>query len=150
MQIPTPGPESYAWGWQQYATLAAALVIYLALAFKNKLPTVESFGKFVSLVDSRGGNILLLTILSYIFFRSSMHLAYYLMALPEEVSKATTISTAAFSFASGTAFGGAFGALLKSLTGQETNRRSTDPPLTNPSTTPPAAPQAQTTGDNPK
>ena len=151
--IPTHNFYSFtAW---DYAAVGVFVLVYMALAFGNRLPSIDTFQKFVSVLNSRGGNILILAVFSLYFFRGAMHLVYHLLAMQQDViTKQDSIVMTAMGFVTGTAFGGAWGAMLKSMTGSESQTRAADggnngktitpPPPTIP--TPAAQPKAGALG----
>lgn len=97
------------------------LVIYAILAWKRVLPSVESIRQFAAVLDSKGGNVIILSAFSIIFFASAMRLVYYLLENTKDgkIDVSNAIIMSALQFVTGGAFGGAFASLLKTLTGQE-------------------------------
>jgi hypothetical protein len=111
------------------ATFWALLCALLLLLLSRRLPAMESFERLVHLMDSRGGNIALLALLTWMFFLSGMRLIYRLLDMVSNkmLTPENAIAQVGLVFVTGTAFGGAFGALLKTLTGTASNGRSSDP-----------------------
>ena len=93
--------------------------VLLLLIFRNKIPTIDAIRQFVEIINTRGGNILLLSFFSWIFFRSAMLFIYHILALADTtgptVDKSQAVVTAGLGFVTGSAFGGAWGALLKTM-----------------------------------
>jgi hypothetical protein len=103
--------------------------VYLFLAVSNKLPAVESIRRFISTLDDRGGNIVVLAGFSAWFFTASIRLFYYAISLIAngKIDAKDAILMMALTWVTGSVFGGSFGALLKTLNGQV----STPPPNPN-------------------
>lgn len=121
------------------------LLIWVFLALRNKLPSIEGVRALVGILNSRGGNILILTMLTLTFFQASMRWFYYVMGLlqSKSITPDNAVLIAGISFVTGTAFGSAIGALLSALTGQDGRSRAGDkngaPPI--PAVTVPASPE---------
>ena len=112
------GEEFFTWAWPQYAILAALLVSYMVLAFRDKLPPMSAFKEFLDSVNSSGGHIFILLILTVWSVRIAMQFFYHLMGLPVEViDKNSAILTAGITFVQGTLAGTFIGALLKTMSG---------------------------------
>lgn len=108
--------------------LGVLLVLWAVLQWNNKLPSTKSIQELMSTLNSRGGNIMILTFLSWAFFKVGMALFYNILdriadgrITPDNAVVATSIA-----FVTGTAFGGAFGALLKTMTGESSKGRVED------------------------
>lgn len=110
------------------ATFWAMLLSLLLLLLSRRLPAMESFERLVHLLDSRGGNIALLSVLTWMFFLSGMRLIYRLLEMVSNktLTPENAIAQVGLVFVTGTAFGGAFGALLKTLTGTNSAGRNGD------------------------
>ena len=52
--------------------LLAVIIGLIVLAAKGKLPTVNSFVAFCNAINTRGGNIVLLTVMVFLFVTTSM------------------------------------------------------------------------------
>ena len=116
------GEEYFTIGWQQYAFLSAVLLTYVVLAVCDKLPSMSSFKDFADVINSAGGNILLLAIFSAWSIQIAMRLFYHLLALPTEtITKNEAIATAGMQFVTGVLCGTFLGALIKTLTGGKAN-----------------------------
>jgi hypothetical protein len=93
------------------AVLVWIIVLALLLAFLHKtnaIPSISSFQAFVTQIDSRGGNIVVL-----VFFTSWILVEIHWGRLP-------------INFWTGTAFGGFAGALFKTMTGGGSTSRTGD------------------------
>jgi hypothetical protein len=105
------------------------LISTIAFAFlKHRLPELHSLRTIVGMLNDRGGNILVLVLLSTWFFSTAVQMFYWALnkmsaktLLPENA-----ILLMGFQFVCGVAFGGAFGALLKSMTGSDSSSRTVD------------------------
>jgi len=121
------GEEFFTWAWPQYAILAALLICYMVLSFRNKLPPMSAFKEFLDSVNSSGGHIFILLILTVWSIRIAMQFFYHLMGLPEDViGKNQAIQTAGITFVQGTLAGTFIGALLKTMSGGKAE--TTEPP----------------------
>jgi hypothetical protein len=112
------GEEFFTWSWPQYALIAAIMVSYLVLAFANRLPSMNSFKEFADIINSSGGNIILLVLLTVWSIKISMQFFYHLLGMPiEAFDKASSIITAGITYVQGGLSGMFIGALIKTLTG---------------------------------
>jgi hypothetical protein len=125
------GAQFFPLSWQQYVALAVLLLAYLLLAFKNKLPSMVAFKDFADVINSAGGNIILLAAFAAVALKISMQFFYYILALPADAfTKQQGIITAGIAFVTGSVFGTFSGALIKTLTGGKANGVTTPPPPT--------------------
>ena len=133
----------YQFGRWDYLVFAVFIAIYLFLVLTNKLPSIESFSKFVAVFNSVGGNILLLALFTFYAIRIAMRMFYHLLNLSEAVmSKDQAIVTAVIAFVTGTLVGNFSGALLKTMTGAGgTPAQETKQPT--PPETPPPTPEVK-------
>lgn len=116
------GEEFFVWGWPQYTLIAALLSSYLVLSFANRLPSMHAFKDFADTIDSAGGNIILLTLLTVWSIKIAMQFFYHLLALPaDQFDKANSIITAGITYVQGGLSGVFIGALVKTLTGGKAN-----------------------------
>jgi len=116
------GEELLSWSWPQYALIAALIGSYLVLSFANKLPSMATFKEFADIINTAGGNILLLTLLTVWSIKIAMQFFYHLLALPQDqFDKASSIITAGITFVQGGLTGMFIGALIKTLTGGKAN-----------------------------
>jgi hypothetical protein len=116
------GEEWFTVGWPEYTVLAVCVVSYVALAFNNRLPSMQAFKDFADVINSAGGNILLLSIFTAWSIKIAMQFFYHLLGLPDDrLSKADAIVTAGIAFVTGTLVGTFAGALIKTLTGGKAN-----------------------------
>ena len=102
-----------------FSVLAYGIAFGLFFMWWKGRLTVHSVGELAAIMDSRGGNILILLALVLIFYKSALHLFYW--ALDKVISGTlkpdNTIALMGLSFVTGAAFGGAFPTLLKAMTG---------------------------------
>lgn len=103
-----------------YIVLVTIIILYAAGAWKNKLPSNASVHSMVSLIDTKGGNILILGLLAIYFFHRTEEMYYAVMKLVHDGAIASDNGTAlnGLLFCNG-AFSGVIGALLKVMTGTE-------------------------------
>jgi hypothetical protein len=114
---------------------AVALAIILVIAlfqWYGKLPPMQDLRDLADMLNSRGGNIIILTIFSGLFFVQSMRLFYQLldMVKNQTLSQDNSFALMGLQFATSSAFGMAFGSLLKTMTGESSKVRASDPPIT--------------------
>ena len=109
--------------FNKWDALFALIVMGLtfALFYKGKMPSVSSFRDFINIWNSRGGNIVLLSAMTWYFFRASMRMFYHLVALIStgKLDSKEGITQLFVAFATNTAFSFCFGALVKTMTGSE-------------------------------
>lgn len=100
----------------------AFLWVYVYLARRGLLPPVETIRKFTSMLDDRGGNILVLGLLTSWFFVVTVKLFYHTIGMISngQIKPDDAIMLDALNTVSGTFAGTCFGALLKTLTGSTT------------------------------
>lgn len=96
--------------------LVAVFVTLAILSLANKLPTTPQLQDIMTILNSRGGNILVLSLLTVYFFWRAEHMYYVVLA---QIQAATItadngIALNGLSFDTGVA-SAAFGALLKTM-----------------------------------
>ncbi len=126
--IPAPTPRySIVTSFQIWGLLFIFGLLVYWLQFNGRMPSVQGWHSFVDSLNSRGGNIFILVVLSIWLFKHSMNLFYYVMGKMNAASlgpqDAPTMM--ALQFVTGSA-GAAFGALLKTMTSQDSRGRSGD------------------------
>lgn len=125
-----------------------AVLCWFILALAKRVPEATSIKLSLSVLNDKGGQILLLTCLSCWFFSVSMHLFYY--AIQQIAQKTLAPDNAVLlmglQFCTGVAFGGSFGALLKTMDGhsQGEMKRASDTSGPSTPTTPTALMSAAT------
>lgn len=138
----------------QFATyfpiLATLLVVVLLGAFKL-WPSIDTLNALANLMNTKGGNILLLGFLSIFFFLIGIRFIYW--TLERMIENKLTVDNAMImlgvNFVTGTAFGGAFSSMLKTMTGESApsmpgTKETTTSTITSVKTEP-ATPVASTT-----
>ena len=97
------------------------ILMLFTLLLLNKLPTPEGFEHFLSALNSKGGNILILSVFTYIFSIQTIRWFYRLLEMVAEhqLNEANAIATLGAQFLTTTAFGMFAGALISTLTGQK-------------------------------
>jgi len=111
--------------------LGILTILLLLLIFSDRIPSIGTIREFVEIINTRGGNILLLGFFVWIFFRSAMLFIYHVMGMaeaPGPIDKAQAVITSGLGFVTGSAFGGAFGALLKTMNPSQTETPPSIPP----------------------
>jgi hypothetical protein len=106
------------------------VLLWAWMQWNKKLPPTDSIQKFVAIINSRGGNIVILTVASVYFFRYSMYLFMHLLEMVQAktITEDNAFGLMAIQFVTTSAFGGAMGALLKTMTGESSTARATDSP----------------------
>jgi hypothetical protein len=103
-----------------YILLGVVLVLYIVGMITNKLPTTGAIHDLVAMVDSKGGNIIILFFLAMYFFHRTEQMYYGVMALVNtgKIASDNGVALNGLLFCTG-AFGSVSGALLKVMTGTE-------------------------------
>jgi len=145
----SPGESLYTFNWQDHALVAVLVVVWLALLYSRRAPSIDSVRQFVNLFNSRGGNILVLLWCTIYSFRVAMRLFYHLIELVAsgKIDQKDGIVQVAIAFATATVFGMFSGALIKTMTGHEgeyTSPAPTNGNGTNGAPSPAAPPAAPT------
>lgn len=103
------------------------IIVFVTLVIlfaNNKLPTIDGFARFVALADSKGGNILILLILTMWTITMSVRFGYYAIhALhAAQVSGTPPSSDAVYqvilTWLTGSVSSGFMGALIKTMSGE--------------------------------
>jgi hypothetical protein len=112
------GEDFFIWSWPQYILIGSLILSYLVLSFAGRLPSMSSFKEFADIINSAGGNILLLTLLTVWSIKIAMQFFYHLLGMdPAQFDKASSIVTAGITFVQGGLSGMFIGALIKTLSG---------------------------------
>lgn len=108
----------------------ALVVLWAIMQWHGKLPSPQAFQDIASVVNSRGGNIIVLGAFSVLFFWTSIRFVYWVLQkqIDGKVSTELALGTAAFSWLTGSAFGGAFTSMVKAMTGESARARASDVP----------------------
>jgi len=124
----TSGADFFTIGWPQLLIFGVLLAVYVFLSFANKLPSMGAFKDFADVVNSAGGNIILLAGFAAVALKISMQFFYYILALsPDAFNKQQGIITAGIAYVTGSVFGTFSGALIKTLTGGKANGMTPPP-----------------------
>lgn len=116
------GEEFFQITWQGYVLLGLFIAAVVLLAVTRRLPPMSSFKDFADVVNSAGGNIILLALFTAWSVKIAMQFFYHVLALPvDHLTKADAIVTAGIAFVTGTLVGTFAGALIKTLTGGKAN-----------------------------
>jgi len=112
--------------WDIYGS--AALLVWFSLQLLGRMPKVKSVTDLVHAINSRGGNIVVLSASSVYFFSHSIRLFYFLLDMSKDgkIGQDNAFALMALQFVTSTAFGGSFGALLKTMTGDSSRGRISD------------------------
>lgn len=114
------------------------------MIFLKRFPDALRLRSLIAILDDRGGNILVLMLMSGWFFSASLRLFYFAFTLmaQKNLSADNAILLMALQFVTGAAFGGAFGAMLKTMHGNafDANANTTSTTTTTPTPKTPAPP----------
>ena len=124
----------YAAGWttaerlDTWIPIGCLLLLWAVMQWNKKLPSTNSVQEFVAVINSRGGNIVILSIASVYFFKWSMYLFTHLLSMVRDktITQDNAFALMAIQFVTTSAFGGAMGALLKTMTGESSKARTSD------------------------
>ena len=99
---------------------AGFLILYFLFLYLGKLPSMESMQKFVTMLDTKGGNIMVLVLLALYFFHDAQVMYYIVIDKIKDGTLSTDngIALNGLMFATG-AFSGVSGALLKVMSGAD-------------------------------
>lgn len=103
-----------------WAPMMFFVSLWVFMQWHGRLPSTDSIQEFITMLNSRGGNILVLTCLSMYFFKYAVYLFFHLLQLTREgkITPDNAFALMAVQFLTTTAFGGFSGALLKTMTGE--------------------------------
>jgi hypothetical protein len=115
-------------GLDLYLIGGTLLTTLVAMQWLGKLPKADSIQSLLAALNSRGGNILILSAFSVYFFHHSIKLFYMLldMVRQQQLTQDNAFALMGLQFVTSTAFGGFSGALLKTMTGESSKARTTD------------------------
>ena len=110
----------------EYLTGLLILAAIVILSLAKKLPSAEGFDHFLHALDSRGGNLLLLAIFTFVSYEGSIKLIYFVINHNVSQNPATI---AGISWVTGAAFGGFSSTLFKAMSGQNGTMKKPDSPV---------------------
>lgn len=126
-----------------YVVESSVLILMVLLGalfwWYGKLPSVSQTRELLDLVNSRGGNIILLLLATIIGAGTSLRLFYYVIQLSVDgkLAQDNVFAIMSLTFVTGTITGNFQGALLKTMTGDvPIPRKDTSTPTTGPSNQP--------------
>ncbi len=108
--------------------LILAFAAFLFFAWHDKLPSIDTITHWVELINTKGGNIFLLLLVTVAGAVSSIRLFYYLIGLSvdHKLEPRDVIAIMAITFITGTITGNFQGALLKTMNGDTTTNAATN------------------------
>lgn len=114
------GEAVFSVGWPDVVVFLAVVGIFLYLARIGRTPEPKVMRETVAILNTKGGNILLLAVFSIYFFSKAMQFFYHAIALVSEkkISPENAVLMMGVAFVTGTAFGGAFSSLVSVLSGE--------------------------------
>ena len=107
-----------------YMLLLMFVLGFTILLVFGKLPSADSFERVIHALNSRGGNILILSLFTLLSFEGALRLIYFI--LTHNVAETNPAISIGVSFVTGTAFGGFSSTLYKAMTGEQSSSRATD------------------------
>lgn len=132
----------------EVVAMLATIIAIGVLAGKGKLPTVASFITFCNAINTRGGNIVLLSLMLLIFNAAAVKYLYFVVGLEisGKLTKESAIALTGLTYVTGQICGNVMGAWLKALSPQDmptpgsTTATTTSTVTPVPPVTPPAVP----------
>lgn len=111
--------------------LVFTLVIFFTIVlmqWNKKLPTIDSLNRLTSVLNARGGNILVLLILVVFFYASAMKFFYWTIEriMEGKLTADNALVATGVTFVTGTAFGMVLSPMLKAMTGESSTSRTSD------------------------
>lgn len=99
---------------------AGIVLLYAFMAYRKVLPSVQAVQDLATLVNTKGGNILVLLFLTMVFFFTGVGLIYWALNRMQEGKLAAdnAVLMMGLSWVLGTAFGGSFSSMLKVMSGE--------------------------------
>jgi fumarate reductase subunit D len=103
-----------------YIAIAVVVILYCLFLYLGKLPSMESVQRLATLLDTKGGNIIVLTSLALYFFHDATVMYYVVIDKIKDgtITADNGIALNGLMFATG-AFSGVSGALLKVMSGAD-------------------------------
>ena len=103
-----------------YLAIAFVIALYSLFLYLGKLPSMDSLQRFATVLDTKGGNIIVLVALALYFFHDAQVMYYIVIDKIKDgtITADNGIALNGLMFATG-AFSGVSGALLKVMSGQE-------------------------------
>ena len=95
------------------------MAVFSFLAYKDKLPSIESITRFVDLLNSKGGNIIVLIFFSLVGAYATVRMFYYLtqLSVDGKLQQDNAYALMGLAFLTNQLTGAFIGALLKTMTG---------------------------------
>lgn len=109
-----------------YIGVTILVLVYAFFLYTRRLPSMESFQKFANVLDTKGGNIIVLVTLMLYFFHDAQVMYYVVIDKIKDgtITADNGIALNGLMFATG-AFSGISGALLKVMSGAPPEPTST-------------------------
>ena len=117
-------------GHVDYLAGIVVLIMVFLLIILKRMPSVEGFEHFLASLNSKGGNIAILTLFTYIAMVQTVRWFYHILGMvtAHQLTESNSIATLGAQFLTTTVFGMFAGALISTLTGMKTDTRKTDTP----------------------
>lgn len=103
-----------------YVGITILVLLYCLFLYLDRLPSMDSLQKFVTMLDTKGGNIAVLVLLAFYFFHDAQVMYYLVLDKIKDgtITADNGIALNGLMFATG-AFSGVSGALLKVMSGAD-------------------------------
>ena|SRR6185312_1670352 len=105
--------------WAAALPATTLLVLFFIMWWAGKFPSIETIHNLAELANTKGGIILLLYTMTFVYFLASVRFGYWVISRSSDgkVSTENALVLALFSFITGSAFGGSASAMYKTMTG---------------------------------
>jgi hypothetical protein len=109
----------------------AGMVVFFSvfvLLITKRMPSVEGFEHFLASLNSKGGNIAILSLFTYMSLVQTVRWFYHILGMihANQLTEGNSFATLGAQFLTTTAFGMFAGALISTLTGLKTDIRRSD------------------------
>lgn len=97
------------------------IIMYVVMSYRHTLPSIGAVQELANVVNTKGGNILVLLFLTLIFFFTGIGIIYWALnrMLEGKLSADNAVLMMGLSWILGTAFGGSFSSMLKVMSGED-------------------------------
>jgi len=109
---------------EYWLAFALIMLLWSLMQRAGKMPSARGWHVFLDSFNTRGGNIVILTLLTLFFYRTSLIFLYQMF--DRAVAQDNSFALMGFQ-ATTAAWGGTMGALMKTMTSDSGQRRATDP-----------------------
>jgi len=109
---------TYFFYWAEAGVLGLA-ILFAVFWWSDKIPSIETISRFVEVLNTKGGNILILLFMSVIGAFATLRMFYYLtqLSVDGKLQQDNAYALMALAFLTNQLTGAFIGALLKTMTG---------------------------------